>query len=62
MTWGLTSRHTWLNRESPRPDARPQRPLPFASVDGREDQPTAAFFAIRKALDAHPRGDAVAGL
>jgi endo-1,4-beta-xylanase len=28
-TWGLSDRYTWLNSQSPRPDGRGQRPLPF---------------------------------
>ena len=28
-TWGLSDRTTWLNSSFPRPDGRPQRPLPF---------------------------------
>ena len=62
MTWGLTDRHTSLNQELPRADARPQRPLPFGAIGGREDQPTAAFFAIRNAFDVHPRSDQDRGL
>ena len=28
-TWGLSDRYTWLNSQSPRPDGRRQRALPF---------------------------------
>jgi endo-1,4-beta-xylanase len=52
LTWGITDRRTWLNGEDARPDHLPERCLPFGELDGKPDQPTEAFFAMRKAFDA----------
>jgi len=54
LTWGITSAHSWLNetREpwAHRPDGARQRPLPFDD----DLKPTAAFWALRAAIDAAP--------
>lgn len=55
LTWGLSSRESWLNTINEpwarRPDGARQRPLPFDD----SYQPTAAFLAMRAAIDAaHP--------
>jgi endo-1,4-beta-xylanase len=53
LTWGITDAHTWLNSRQPwaqRPDGTKQRPLPF----DEDLKPTAAFFALRGALDGAP--------
>lgn len=50
LTWGITDAHTWLNSRQPwaqRPDGAKQRPLPFDD----DLKPTAAFFALREAMD-----------
>ena len=51
LTWGITSAHSWLNASrqpwAKRPDGARQRPLPFDD----ELRPTAAFWAIRGAID-----------
>jgi endo-1,4-beta-xylanase len=57
LTWGITSAHSWLNQSrqpwAQRPDGSRQRPLPFDD----DLQPTAAFAAIRDAIDgARPAG------
>lgn len=52
LTWGISSAHSWLNETqkawAQRPDGARQRPLPFDD----ELKPTAAFLAIREAIDA----------
>lgn len=48
LTWGITDKYTWLNREHARADGQPQRPLPFDP----EYRPAPAFFAMRDALDS----------
>ena len=55
LTWGLTSKNTWLNQthgsQSRRPDGTRERPLPFDD----DLQPTPAFLALREAIDtSHP--------
>jgi len=51
LTWGITSAHSWLNQSkqpwAKRPDGERQRPLPFDD----DLRPTAAFAAIREAID-----------
>lgn len=51
LTWGISDAHTWLNQSrqswAVRPDGARQRPLPFDDMY----LPTAAFFAMRDALD-----------
>ncbi len=51
LTWGISDGHSWLNQSrdkwAVRSDGARQRPLPFDD----EFQPTAAFFAMRTALD-----------
>jgi endo-1,4-beta-xylanase len=51
LTWGLDSGHSWLNNphgdQHRRPDGTRERPLPFDD----NLQPTAAFLALRDALD-----------
>jgi endo-1,4-beta-xylanase len=52
LTWGITSKYTWLNNphgsQRQRPDGAPERPLPFDA----DLQPTPAFLALRDAIDA----------
>jgi endo-1,4-beta-xylanase len=51
LTWGLTDRYSISqDKEHPRPDGTPQRPLPF-DVDLK---PKPAFFAEVKALQSAP--------
>lgn len=51
LTWGITDAHTWLNHRhfegSQQADSAPQRPLPF----DEDFHPTAAFVALRTAMD-----------
>ena len=51
LTWGLSSGHSWVNEPDQRmqrfPDIWSERPLPFDD----DDRPTAAFWALRGALD-----------
>ncbi len=47
LTWGITDRYTWLNREEGRAAGRPERPLPFDT----EKHAKPAFFAARDAFD-----------
>jgi endo-1,4-beta-xylanase len=51
LTWGITDKYTWLDREDARADGQPERPLPFDA----EMQPTPAFAAEVKALQEAPR-------
>jgi endo-1,4-beta-xylanase len=51
LTWGVTDRATWLNREKARPDGVAERPLLFDT----QLNPTAAFVAQRRALARAPR-------
>ena len=51
LTWGITDKYTWLDREDARADGEPERPLPFDA----EMQPVAAFAAEVKALREAPR-------
>ena len=46
LTWGITDKYTWLDREDARAGGEPERPLPFDA----EMQPVAAFAAEVKAL------------
>jgi endo-1,4-beta-xylanase len=48
VTWGITDKYTWLNHHNARGDGQPQRCLPFDA----DYQPTAAFFAMRNAIDS----------
>lgn len=54
LTWGVSSRRTWLNdgptHHRKQPD-RPQRSLPFDPAY----RPTPAFFALRDSFDARPQ-------
>ncbi len=58
LTWGITDRYTWLNTQlnglphATRPDARPERPLPF----DYDYNPKPAFFAERDAIDTRRTG------
>lgn len=47
LTWGITDRYTWLDREDSRGDKEPERPLPFDA----ELQPKSAFRAEVSALE-----------
>jgi endo-1,4-beta-xylanase len=46
--WGLSDRHTWLNRFFPRADGLPQRPLPFDDADASKAATTAIQAALRR--------------
>jgi endo-1,4-beta-xylanase len=50
LTWGITDKYTWLDREDSRTDGQPERPLPFDA----EMQPVPAFAAEVKALQEAP--------
>jgi endo-1,4-beta-xylanase len=50
LTWGITDKYTWLDREDSRTDGEPERPLPFDEAM----QPTAAFAAEVRALQGAP--------
>ncbi|MGA8939863.1 MAG: endo-1,4-beta-xylanase [Acidobacteriaceae bacterium] len=50
LTWGITDKYTWLDREDARADGVPERPLPFDA----EMQPVAAFAAEVGALRDAP--------
>ena len=47
LTWGLSSRYTWLTKFSPRPDGSPVRPLPYDA----DLKPTPAWRAVAAAFD-----------
>ena len=47
LTWGITDRYSWLNREATRSDGKQERSLPFDSA-GRAK---AGFYALRDAFD-----------
>jgi endo-1,4-beta-xylanase len=55
LTWGITDAQTWLNQSrqpwAVRADGARQRPLPFDD----DYAPTAAFFAMRDAIDSAVR-------
>lgn len=51
LTWGITDKYTWLDREDSRADGQPERPLPFDA----DMKPVAAFAAEVKALEGAPR-------
>ncbi|MGA7157915.1 MAG: endo-1,4-beta-xylanase [Acidobacteriaceae bacterium] len=51
LTWGITDKYTWLDREDARVDGLPERPLPFDT----EMKPVAAFAAEVKALQGAPQ-------
>jgi endo-1,4-beta-xylanase len=47
LTWGLSSRYTWLTEHSPRPDGSPVRPLLYDA----DLKPTQAWKAVAAAFD-----------
>ena len=51
LTWGLTNRHSWLAKYSPRKDNAPVRPLPFDA----DLKPALAWSAMARAFDDAPR-------
>jgi endo-1,4-beta-xylanase len=50
LTWGLSSRYTWITEHNPRADGTPVRPLPYDA----DLKPTAAWTAIAAAFDQAP--------
>ena len=48
LSWGISDKYTWLNKQKPRLDGKPQRPLPFDEAF----HPKPSFFAMRDAFDA----------
>jgi endo-1,4-beta-xylanase len=50
LTWGLSSRYTWISEHNPRPDGSPVRPLPYDA----DLKPTPAWKAIAAAFDQAP--------
>jgi endo-1,4-beta-xylanase len=50
VTWGLSSRHTWLANYAPRADGQQVRPLPYDSAL----QPTQAWQALANAFEGAP--------
>jgi endo-1,4-beta-xylanase len=46
ITWGLSSRYTWLTKSFPRADGQPVRPLPYDA----DLKPTAVWQAINSAF------------
>jgi endo-1,4-beta-xylanase len=58
LTWGLSSRNSWLNQmhgsQTRRPDGTRERPLPFDD----DLKPTPAFLALRGAIDKSKGGRA----
>lgn len=55
LTWGITDKYSWLNHHHARSDGQQQRCLPFDA----DYQPTAAFFAMRNALDSRKASPAL---
>ena len=51
VTWGLSSRYTWITNYAPRPDGQPVRPLPYDS----DLHPTQAWQALAAAFERAPR-------
>jgi endo-1,4-beta-xylanase len=51
VTWGLTSRYTWLADYAPRPDGQPVRPLPYDA----DLHPTLAWQALATAFERAPK-------
>jgi len=47
LTWGLSSRYTWITQHNPRHDGSPVRPLPYDA----DLKPTLAWNAIAAAFD-----------
>lgn len=47
LTWGLSSRYTWLSQANPRPDGSSVRPLPYDA----DLRPTPAWEAVAAAFD-----------
>jgi endo-1,4-beta-xylanase len=50
LTWGLSSRYTWITEHNPRPDGAPVRPLPYDA----DLKPTLAWTAIAAAFNQAP--------
>ena len=50
LTWGITDRYTWLNKEDDRTDKLPERCLPFDA----DLRPTPAYTAEVHAIQAAP--------
>lgn len=50
VTWGLSSRYTWLTGYAPRPDGQAVRPLPYDA----DLRPTRAWQAIATAFEKAP--------
>jgi endo-1,4-beta-xylanase len=51
LTWGLSSRYSWISQHNPRPDGSPVRPLPYDD----DLKPTPAWQAIAMAFDETSR-------
>ncbi len=51
VTWGLSSRYTWLANYAARPDGQPVRPLPYDS----DLHPTQAWQALATAFERAPQ-------
>ena len=51
VTWGLSSRYTWLANYAPRSDGQPVRPLPYDS----DLHPTQAWQALAAAFERAPQ-------
>ncbi len=47
LTWGISGKHTWLNKEKPRLDGSASQPLPFDTAYNA----LPAFYAMRDAFD-----------
>jgi endo-1,4-beta-xylanase len=50
LTWGLSDKRSWLNKNFPRPDGLPQRPLPLDTELRRKP----LWSALAAALDTAP--------
>ena len=55
LTWGITDRKTWLNGQDARADHEQERCLPFGLLNGQNDAPKPAFFAMRNSFDGRKR-------
>ena len=51
VTWGLSSRYTWLANYAPRPDGQQVRPLPYDS----DLRPTQVWQALATAFERAPQ-------